>query len=96
MGYYINPPTGTKEDFLKEFGTPITRDEALKFDFGQDSLPVCLVDNVTFTAAGIAHCPREVEAFMETATKRLTTWFVVSRENLKPYYRELAPVARYR
>lgn len=64
MGYYINPKDGSsKEEWLKAHAQEITEDLALQVDTNGDSLPVCLVDNGMFTAAGIGYCSREVEVF---------------------------------
>lgn len=83
MGYYINPPDMSKEQFLAQHGRRLDPDES--FDFKGDSLPVCWVDNGPFTAAGIAYDQREMDAFKhpDSRTKR---WFKVSKEALKPYY----------
>jgi hypothetical protein len=86
MGYYINPPTGTKEDFLKEFGSLITTNDLLDYNFNSDSLPVCLIDNYIFTAAGICYDKRELEVFLYKDDDRPVKWFLVTREILKPYY----------
>lgn len=89
MGYYINPKDGsTKEQFLEKHGTKITSDEVRKFDFSSDHLPVCLVDNGPFTAAGIAYDQREAAEFLSPdmrGPQRLRVWCRVSREMLKPY-----------
>lgn len=86
MGYYINPPDMTKEQFLKKHGKLLTQVEIKDFDFSSDSLPVCLVDNGAFTAAGIGYDAHEVQAFLHP-DHRPKTWYAVSRENLKPYYK---------
>jgi hypothetical protein len=87
MGYYINPEDQSKEAFLKQHGTPISADHAASFDFTTNQLPVCLVDNIAFTAAGIAYDTKERDAFLRP-DRRLKRWFLVDKEALKPYYSE--------
>ncbi len=70
MGYYINPPNETKEEWLNDNGMEVT-------DPSWDALPnfrptefqdddgvyVCLVDNGPFTAAGICYNEAEFNEF---------------------------------
>lgn len=84
MGYYINPPDKSKEQFLVEFGEPIQASE-VKARINECDLPVCLVDNGPFTAAGIAYDEAEADCFLQP-DGRPKRWFAVSREALKPYY----------
>ncbi len=86
MGYYINPPDKSKEDFLKEHGTRISQHEALNWDYTSDSLPVVLVANPGFTAAAIGYCKNEVEAFSSLSDYRPKLFFSVSKTKLEPYY----------
>lgn len=66
MGYYINPKDGSsKEAWLAAHAQEISEDLALQVDTNGDSLPVCLVDNGRFTAAGIGYYPGEVAAFAD-------------------------------
>ena len=85
MGYYVNPPDMTKEEFLKKYGMVVSTPYVKNFDFGSDSAPVCLVDNGMFTAAAIAWCKGEVEAFTLPDDNRRKQWFIVSHEKLAPY-----------
>lgn len=85
MGYYINPTDKTKEAFLGEHGTKITKDEALAADYLGDAWPVCLVDNGAFTAAAISYDVMETQAFLQPDDYRDKQWFLVKRELLKPY-----------
>jgi hypothetical protein len=86
MGYYINPSDGrTKESWLAEHATPITKTEANNFDFSKGMLPVCLVDNGEFTAAGIAYDARERNYFM-IPDGRPKKWFSVKKDLLKEWY----------
>jgi len=85
MGYYINPKTGTKEQWLAENAKPISHSEAKNFDFTKSHLPVCLVDNIAFTAAGIAYVPAERDEFLRH-DGRDTKWFTVEKDKLKEWY----------
>lgn len=82
MGYYINPPDMSKEQFLQKHGTPINPND---YQFNEEKLPVCLVDNGWMTAAGIAPDARELAVFNDPADARPKLWFEVSRELLAPY-----------
>jgi hypothetical protein len=82
MGYYINPKDGSsKEEWLKAHAQEITEDLALQVDTNGDSLPVCLVDNGRFTAAGIGYYPREVEVFAEPDGRR-KRWYLARISDL--------------
>lgn len=85
MGYYINPSDMTKEEFLAKHGKPLSQSTIEAFNYNGDTLPVCLVDNGIFTAAGIAYSFNEAQAFLHP-DHRPKQWFEVSREDLKPYY----------
>lgn len=85
MGYYINPKQGTKEEWLAANATPITREEAAAFDFTSDLLPICLVDNYIFTAAGIAYDPQERNRFLHDLSARPRRWFSASKALLKEW-----------
>lgn len=79
MGLYINPPTQTKEDWLAGNGTvlgtvPVSIE---KFDHVATFLPVCLIDNGAFTAAGIAFDQREFDAMRRMDDHRRKLWFLV-------------------
>jgi hypothetical protein len=77
MGYYVNPSDGSdKETWLAKNGRKITPTEAKQFTFGGGALPVCLVDNGAFTAAGIAYDARERDCFA-SPDGRPKVWYVV-------------------
>lgn len=81
MGYYIDPPDMSKEAWLAKHG--LARTEAPSFDVvKQGALPVCLVDNGIFTAAGVAFSQRELEEF-KRSDGRPRKWYVVSIQALK-------------
>ena len=86
MGYYINPEDCSKEEFLEKYGERITAEEALLHDFSSDSLPVCLVNNVLFSAAGIGYCKGEIECFASPRDQRPKKWYRVKKEILRPFY----------
>lgn len=88
MGYYINPSDGTeKESWLRKNATKVDRETVANFSFTDDNLPVVLVDNGMFTAAGIAYSPMERDALL-TPDHRLRQYFIASKEKLTPWYRE--------
>lgn len=84
MGYYIDPPDMTKEAFLLTKGELLDKAPTIYKD--GDRLAVCLINNRTFTAAGIMFSPRELQAFSDPNDHRAKCWFYVSREDLLPYY----------
>lgn len=87
MGYYIDPVDRTKEKWLEENGTRVSEIEVLKHDFKSSTLPVCLVFNPQFSAAGIAWCREEADEFLRH-DGRPKQWFLVLKSDLKPYYQE--------
>lgn len=76
MGYYINPKDVTKEEWLSKHGKLIPAEQA-KDHITEETLPVCLVDNGRFTAAGVAFDSRELAAFTRP-DGRPKIWFSVS------------------
>jgi len=83
MGYYINPRNETKEEFLKKNGKSITNILSFRFnDVEPGYLPVVLLDNGHFTAAGICYDEREFLDFIDSNDSRPKTLFVVSIEKL--------------
>lgn len=84
MGYYINPKDETKEQFLIREGKPILPQEGIAIS--KDGVPVCLVQNNGFTAAGIAYDRQELEAFQYPGDQRPKLWFSVPLESLRPYF----------
>lgn len=88
MGFYINPRDMGKEKFLRTYGKRIEEAEARAFtDFKGDALPVILVDNGAFKAAGIAYDAHERDAFLHP-DRRPKTWWLVPRDRLRPYLPE--------
>lgn len=85
MGYYINPEKITKEKWLKEFGILATSFHKDAFTSKPDGmLPVVLVDNGDFSAAGICFSEDEFQAFTSPSDKRSKSlWFVLEEDLLK-------------
>jgi hypothetical protein len=85
MGAYINPANGMdKKAWLDEnsYGEPSTSPpEDAKQWMRADLLPVCLVDNGMFTAAGIAYSEQELNVF-KTPDGRPKIWYLVEKEKL--------------
>ena len=61
MGFYIDPQNRTKEVWLEMFGQEVGSPE---WPPPKDMIPVCLIDNGPFTAAGIAYCEQEFYKFL--------------------------------
>ncbi len=62
MGYYVDPPTGTKEEWLDFHGVEVMPGD-LSWGHSPDTVLVCLVDNGPFTAAGICYNEAEFNEF---------------------------------
>jgi hypothetical protein len=86
MGQYVNPPDMTKEKWLQSNGK-IIKDLGLllKWDFTSDYLPVCLVENPSFSAAAIAFDRGELDHFLLNPDPRTKYWYSVAKVRLKPY-----------
>ena len=81
MGVYINPQTGSKEQWLASNGEKIIgRVPTLNERAGY--LPVCLVDNGPFTAAAVICSQDELEAFNSPGDWRPRQWFLVESKKL--------------
>lgn len=85
MGYYINPEDCSKEEWLIVNAQRLANPQG--FDFSGNKLPVVLVNNGPFTAAGIAYDKRELDAFLYP-DHRKKIWYEVEKEKLKPWYKE--------
>ncbi|MBR3655258.1 MAG: hypothetical protein IKR34_02110 [Candidatus Gastranaerophilales bacterium] len=85
MGCYIDPKNETKEEFLKREGEEVESDyitQNFRFIKKQDKLPVILVDNGPFTAAGVAYIESEFERFTRY-DNRPKRFYLVPIEKLK-------------
>lgn len=85
MGYYINPKDCAKEQWLKENALHCNTQKGYVPTWEtleEGTLPVCLVDNGPFTAAGIAYSKDEMEAFSEPSDRRPKIWFIVPIDKL--------------
>ena len=90
MGLYINPMKGTKEDWLMKKGRQVCillPEVALpnfKSFTEKGELPVILVNNGIFTAAGVAFNEQEYEIMTESEIDtRPKILFAVSKKKLK-------------
>jgi len=85
MGDYINPPDVSKEQFLMRnaIRADITRDTFE--DCPAHCLPVVLVYNGSFTAAGICQGADDLNQFITSRVLHQKKMFWVPRELLIPY-----------
>jgi hypothetical protein len=79
LGYYINPPDMSKEEFLEKYGTPLSY---AQFPDDPKQALVCIVDNGPFRAAAIAFSRREMEMFDNPNDDRPRRWYFVPKEHL--------------
>jgi hypothetical protein len=78
MGCYVNPRDMSKEEWLLKHGRQVPLSEC---QVSTDEIPVCLVDNGAFSAAGVAFDQAELNAF-SSPDGRLKYWFMVPRAAL--------------
>jgi hypothetical protein len=81
MGLYINPETGTKEEWLASHG--ILQQQVPKQYKSEGRYVVCLVDNGLFTAAGVCYKQEELEEFTRSEDYRPKTWWLVLEADLR-------------
>jgi hypothetical protein len=81
MGFYVNPPNETKETFLLREGLEVPKADWDKVP--KDSIPVILINNGMFTAAGITYDEKEYNAFLDPSDSRPKKIFIVKKSNLK-------------
>ena len=84
MGYYINVPNQTKEEWLRDNGECLGITPP-KSNIINDRVAVCLVDNGWMTAAGIAYSPDELAVFADPRDDRPKIWFMVHKDKLTPF-----------
>lgn len=83
MGAYINPDGQNKEEWLRENGTPINLLDVLNWSHKPvDVLPVVLMNNGFFTAAGICYSETEMRVFTDPSDSRPKSYFFVNTEKL--------------
>lgn len=80
MGSYVNPESETKESFLEREGMVV--DNPSWKDKPKNTLPVVLVSNAFFTAAGIAYCEKELKVFLDPFDFRPKTFYYVNIDKL--------------
>jgi len=84
MGFYVNPENESKEEFLSnkmEFDS-VSWDMLARME--PASLPVVLVDNGPFSAAGVAYNEQELSDFQDPNDPRPKRYFLVPIEELIP------------
>ncbi len=82
MGQYLNPPHGTKDTWLTANGFLSPKSRISWADVPKGMLPVILVDNGMFAAAGVAYNERELEAFQSPGDYRPRRVFFVATTKL--------------
>lgn len=80
MGCYVNPPGEPVKEWLEREGREVPTGEA---KITSTELPVCLVQNPQFFAAGVGFDQRELEKFSDPSDHRPKRWFMVPVEKLK-------------
>ena len=81
MGFYVNPPNEDKEQFLDREGLLVE-----KLDYSKvpsSMVPIILMDNGAFKAAGIAYSEKEFKAFTDKSDPRPKKIFLVKKAALK-------------
>ena len=94
MGCYVDPLYETKEEFLKREGQVVTSDYIFRnyqYIKQEGSLPVILIDNGNFTAAGVAYTECEFELFTVKDDNRPKRFFIVPIEKLMT----VSPIEEY-
>lgn len=86
MGYYVNVPYQTKEEWLEDNAVKVSINPPAVFLDESGGMAVCLVDNGAFTAAGIAYSQEELEAFSRPDT-RPKLWYTVPKQKLERFLR---------
>lgn len=82
MGCYINPVKMHKEDWLLVHATQLTAAPAWH-EVPSGQLPVCLVFNPGFTAAGVAFNEQELIEFSDPGDPRPMIWYTAAIEKLR-------------
>lgn len=83
MGFYVNPQKESKESFLRREGMAAPNHPRITWDSVPEGyLPVVLMNNGFFTAAGIAYCESELKEFTRLDDDRPREIFMVKIEKL--------------
>ena len=90
MGCYVNTD-GSKELWLRENATPLPGPPKSLSELSADKLPVCLINNGFFTAAGVAFSDDELQNFQNPDDLRPKRWFKATRTSL----RKVSPLEEY-
>lgn len=80
MSSYVNPQNGlSKETWLKNncSSGPLSAIRPWESELYKEQLPVCLVDNGPFTAAGITYSEHEFNDFNNPHDHRSKEWYIV-------------------
>ena len=81
MGIYVNPVDLEKEHWLESFGV-LAVGTIQWADVPKGKLPVILIDNGHFTAAGVATCESEFLAFTNPNDRRYKKIYFVNIQSL--------------
>ena len=84
MTSYINPESGVPKEFWLEENGQITDAPAVLLDPDHGKALVCLVNNGSFTAAGVVTSIRDLADFTDPEDLRSKTWFEVDLDLLTP------------
>lgn len=98
MGCYVNPTEESKEEFLEREGEEVVSDVIsifFKEHVKRGNMPVVLVDNGKFSAAGVAYCESEFERFVRY-DNRPKKFYLVPLEKLKEVSDIEAYLAEYK
>ena len=82
MGYYLEPQMD-KKAYLQREARPIKRSEVLDVFAGEDEVPVALIDNGMFLAAGILFDEGEATYFLEDSSGRPISFWAISKEKAR-------------
>lgn len=79
MGLYINSENMTKEEWLAKYGQLIFPEWPMK---DKDKVLICLVQNPSFSAAGVCYNEGRFLAFNWSKDNRPKKWFLVKKQDL--------------
>jgi hypothetical protein len=82
MGFYVNPCDCSKEEWLIKNSVKQSKVAPKWSDIDDEHLAVCLVDNLMFTAAGVAYNEYDLECFARD-DDRDKIWYIVPIKKLK-------------